>query len=193
MSTTSAAGAACAGEAQVISLVERARRGDRDAVEGLYRQHVDRIHGYLAHTVGNPHDAEDLTEQTFVRMIESIDRFRWGSAPFSAWLFRIARNLALDHFRATRRCHPDADPPQPAGALEPSAEDRFLAGFGRSGLVRSFRMLPPEQQQVLLLRIVWGLTSAETAATMEKSEAAVKALQHRALASLQRTVLPRAA
>ena len=69
-------------------------------------------------TVGNRHDAEDLTTQTFLKMLESIGRFRWQSAPFSAWLFRIAHNLAMDHFRATRRWQPEEEVPEPEGADE---------------------------------------------------------------------------
>ena len=67
-------------------------------------------------TVGNRHDAEDLTTQTFLKMLESIGKFRWQSAPFSAWLFRIAHNLAMDHFRARRRWQPEEEVPEPTGS-----------------------------------------------------------------------------
>src|SRR3712207_9019750 len=79
----------------VRRLVERAQAGDREALEELYLLHFDRIYSYLHMSVGSRHDAEDLTTQTFVKMLESIDRFRWQSVPFSAWLFRIAHNLAM--------------------------------------------------------------------------------------------------
>src|ERR1700758_726450 len=88
----------------VRQLVDRAQKGDRDALEELYLIHFDRIYGYLHMSVGNRHDAEDLTTQTFLKMLESIGRFRWRSAPFSAWLFRIAHKLAMEHFRGRRRC-----------------------------------------------------------------------------------------
>ena len=99
--------------AEIRRLVERAQSGDRDALEELYLLHFDRIYSYLHMTVGNRHDAEDLTTQTFLKMLESIGRFRWQSAPFSAWLFRIAHNLAMDHFRADRRWQPEEDVPEP--------------------------------------------------------------------------------
>src|SRR5215210_6698623 len=89
--------------AEMRALVERAQLGDRDALEELYLLHFDRIYSYLHMSVGNRHDAEDLTTQTFLKMLESIGRFQWKSVPFSAWLFRIAHNLAMDHFRAARR------------------------------------------------------------------------------------------
>ena len=81
-------------------LVRRAQRGDRAALEELYLLHFDRIYSYLQLSVGNRHDAEDLTNQTFIKMLERIDRFVWRDVPFCAWLFRIAHNLAMDHFRA---------------------------------------------------------------------------------------------
>src|SRR5262245_27193381 len=90
-------------------LVARAQAGDRSALEELYLLHFNRVYGYLYVTVGNRHDAEDLTTQTFLRMLESIGNFRWQSAPFSAWLLRIAHNLAMDYFRARWRTQPDPD------------------------------------------------------------------------------------
>src|SRR5881397_2454210 len=107
-------------------LVERGQQGERAALEELYLIHFDRIYSYLHMSVGNRHDAEDLTTQTFLRMLESITRFRWQSAPFSAWLFRIAHNLAMDHFRATRRWQPEEDVPEPHGEEELSAEDEAM-------------------------------------------------------------------
>src|SRR5437899_11504534 len=106
----------------IRELVAKAQQGDREALEELYLLHFDRIYSYLHMSVGNRHDAEDLTTQTFLKMLEAIGRFRWQSAPFSAWLFRIAHNLAMDHFRATRRTQVEEEVPEPPGSEEPSAE-----------------------------------------------------------------------
>jgi RNA polymerase sigma-70 factor (ECF subfamily) len=102
--------------ADVRRLVERAQQGDRRALEELYLMHFDRIYSYLQMSVGNRHDAEDLTNQTFVKMLESIERFEWRKVPISAWHFRIAHNLAMDHFRSRRRWQPEEEPPEPYGA-----------------------------------------------------------------------------
>src|SRR5438128_9975175 len=115
----------------VRGLVERAQAGAREALEELYLIHFDRIYSYLHVSVGNRHDAEDLTTQTFLKMLESIKRFRWQSAPFSAWLFRIAHNLAMDHFRASRRWQPEEDLPEPAGETEASAHAAAVRGIRR--------------------------------------------------------------
>ena len=173
---------------QIRDLVERAQLGDRAALEELYLIHFDRIYGYLHMSVGSRHDAEDLTTQTFVKMLESIGRFRWRSAPFSAWLFRIAHNLAMDHFRARRRWQPEEEIPEPAGVEEDSAEEQALASIGDASLLELIARLSPEQRQVLTLKFVFRFSNGEAAAILDKTEGAVKSLQHRALATLHRHV-----
>jgi RNA polymerase sigma-70 factor, ECF subfamily len=172
----------------VRELVDRAQRGDRTALEELYLLHFDRIYSYLHMSVGSRHDAEDLTTQTFVKMLEAIGRFQWRSVPFSAWLFRIAHNLAMDHFRANRRWQPEDDLPEGLHGEESSAEEQALASLSETSMLALIDRLSPEQRQVLTLKFVFRFSNAEAAAILEKSEGAVKSLQHRALASLQKHV-----
>jgi RNA polymerase sigma-70 factor, ECF subfamily len=172
----------------VRRLVGSAQRGDRSALEELYLLHFDRIYGYLQLSVGNRHDAEDLTNQTFIKMLESIDRFVWRHAPFSAWLFRIAHNLAMDHFRAGRRWQPEEEPREPPNAFEPSAEDEALHTIGRESMLGMIEGLSDDQRQVLTLKFVFDFSNAEVATILGKTEGAIKSLQHRALASLQRSL-----
>src|SRR4026209_1320080 len=143
--------------AEIRRLVERGQRGDREALEALYLLHFDRIYSYLHMSVGNRHDAEDLTTQTFLKMLEAIGRFRWRSAPFSAWLFRIAHNLAMDHFRATKRWQPEGEAPEPVEA-ESSAEDAALQSIGRKSMLQLIENLSHEQQQVLTLKFVFNFS-----------------------------------
>jgi RNA polymerase sigma-70 factor (ECF subfamily) len=168
------------------TLVERAQAGRLDAVDALYREHVDRIYAYLAASVGNQHDAEDLTIQTFVRMIESLDRFELRTAPFSAWLYRIARNLAIDHFRSSARARERTGRADARHGVHASAEEQALSALEQKGIRELVASLPLPQREVLTLKFVCGLSNAETAIVLEKSEGAVKALQHRALVALQR-------
>jgi RNA polymerase sigma-70 factor, ECF subfamily len=172
----------------VRQLVDRAQHGDRGALEELYLIHFDRIYGYLHVSVGNRHDAEDLTTQTFLKMLESIGKFRWRSAPFSAWLFRIAHNLAMDHFRARRRWQPEEDVPEPPGSEEPSAELQAMQSIGRQSMLELIERLSHEQQQVLTLKFVFNFPNADVATILGKTEGAVKSLQHRALVSLQKQI-----
>ena len=173
---------------RVRTLVDHAQQGDRDALEELYLIHFDRIYSYLHVSVGNRHDAEDLTTQTFLKMLESIGKFRWQSAPFSAWLFRIAHNLAMDHFRARRRWQPEEDVPEPPGSEEPSAELEAMQSIGRQSMLELIDRLSPEQQQVLTLKFVFNFPNADVAKILDKTEGAIKSLQHRALASLQKQI-----
>ena len=170
----------------VRALVERAKQGDRDAFEQLYLLHFDRIYSYLQMSVGNKHDAEDLTNQTFVKMIESIGRFEWRTVPISAWLFRIAHNLAMDHFRSRKRWQPEEEPPEPPGAEERSAEEEAFHAIGERSMLEMIEGLSEDQQQVLTLKFVFDFSNAEVGTILGKSEGAIKSLQHRALGSLQR-------
>jgi RNA polymerase sigma-70 factor, ECF subfamily len=172
--------------AEVRRLVERAQKGDREALEELYLIHFDRIYSYLQMTVGNRHDAEDLTNQTFVKMLERIGSFEWRKVPISAWLFRIAHNLAMDHFRAHRRWQPEEEPPEPADSAELSAEEEAMQSIGRQSMLEMIEGLSPDQQQVLTLKFVFNFPNGDVATILGKTEGAVKSLQHRALASLQR-------
>ena len=186
---TSAPGQASAA-LEVRTLVERAQRGDREALEELYLLHFDRIYSYLHLSLGNRHDAEDLTTQTFLKMLEAIGRFRWQSVPFSAWLFRIAHNLAMDHFRARRRVQTEDEVPEPPGQEESSAEEQAMDSLGQAGMLALIERLSAEQRQVLTLKFLFGFANAEVAGILGKTEGAVKSLQHRALASLQKHVSP---
>jgi RNA polymerase sigma-70 factor (ECF subfamily) len=169
-------------------LVARAQQGDREALEELYLLHFDRIYSYLHLSVGNRHDAEDLTTQTFLRMLEAIGRFRWQSVPFSAWLFRIAHNLAMDHFRASRRVQTEDEVADLPGQEESSAEEQAFDSLSRAGMLELIERLSAEQRQVLTLKFLFGFANGEVADILGKTEGAVKSLQHRALASLQRHV-----
>jgi len=167
-------------------LVARAQEGDRAALEELYLLHFDRIYAFLYVSVRNRHDAEDLTTQTFVRMLESIGRFRWQSAPFSAWLFRIAHNLAVDHFRSRQHIRVEEVPERDE---EAPAEAEALESIAQYGMLELIDRLSPEQRQVLTLKFYLGFDNAETAAILGKTEGSVKSLQHRALAALERQLV----
>jgi RNA polymerase sigma-70 factor (ECF subfamily) len=169
------------------ALVERGREGDREALAGLFRMHAERIEAYLAGSVGNRHDAEDLTSQTFSRMLERIDRYEDRSLPFSAWLFRIARNAAIDHFRATRREQLEGGWPELRDTA-PSAEEAALRRLEDRRVAELAERLSDDQRRVFALRFLLGRSNAEAAVSLGKTEGAVKALQHRALASLERSL-----
>lgn len=166
------------------ALIQLARRRDPEAISELYRRHVDAIYRYTYFRVSDSAVAEDLTAEVFLRALESIENYTDTGLPFSAWLFKIAHARVIDHWRRQER-HPQV------------ALDESLPGEKQDGetleiqerdaaLGRAIRRLSPDQQQVITLRFYAGLSNAEIAAIMNKTAGAVKALQHRALASLAR-------
>ena len=172
----------------VRELVARAQQGDRDALEELYLIHFDRIYSYLHVSVGNRHDAEDLTTQTFLKMLESI-----GTLPLAVG---AVLGLALPD-----RAQPRDGPLPRAPPLAARGGGARAAGLGGAvGRARgdavdrppvdagADRKLSPEQQQVLTLKFVFNFPNAEVATILDKTEGAIKSLQHRALASLQKQI-----
>jgi RNA polymerase sigma-70 factor (ECF subfamily) len=169
-------------------LVRRAKDGDRDAFAEIYDRHHQAIYTYVYYRVHDPQVAGDLTGEVFLRLVEKIESFTHRGRPILAWLYTIARNLVSDHKRKGARFQTCPLEEQVITREEnlPDAVQRTLT---RECLIRSLQHLTEDQQQVILCRFVEGRTSAETAALLGKSEGAVKALQHRALAALYRAML----
>src|SRR4051812_31769919 len=162
-----------AGEALVGAAAERAREGDDDALRLLYLLYADNVFGYVVAIVRDEHDAEDITSEVFARLPRALSRYRVSATPFTAWLLRVARNAALDHLRAQRSV-PLAEVRASGEGAEIGARDRL------DGLRSAFASLPDDQRQVMLLRLIAGLTPAEVAEQMGRSVDSVHALQHRA-------------
>ena len=170
---------------RVGDLVDRASKGSGEAFGQLYQMYVDRIYNYIYYKTGHAVDAEDLTEQVFIKAWEAIRRFRFEGKPFAAWLFKVARNVVIDHYR-TRKNNTDLSEVVSAiakdGDPEASAQRRATAQV----LMTAIRHLTDEQQQVILLKFVDGMDNTEISAAMGKKEGAIRALQYRALLALQR-------
>lgn len=168
-------------------LVTRARQGESQAWAEIYEEFFDRIFRFIFFKIGSQEEAEDLSSRVFLKAIESVGSFRWRGAPLSAWLFRIAHNLVIDHHRraaSQRRYLEQAPNPTPM----PSAEDEAIKVVEREEMHRAVAQLTSAQQEVINLRFGAGLSTAETAQAMKKSLAAVKALQHSALVNLRKIV-----
>lgn len=170
------------------SWVERARTGDPEAIGWLYEQYVDRIHRYVFLKLGDPTEAEDITEQVFLKMLEAIGAFRWQGSSFASWLFRIAHNQVVDHVRRRSR-HPQV-PLEPVGVLLASEHDdpyKLAEQSDYSNHLRNcMRELTDLQAQVINLKFWGGLSNAEVAVIMDRTEGAIKALQYSALQNLHK-------
>lgn len=165
-------------------LVRLARQGEGRAFGELYERYVGTIYRYVRSRVGGQQEAEDLTETVFLRALESLDRYEERGWPFSAFLYRIARNLITDRYRkGGEEVSLEAVVPQ---ALDgPSPEDRVLESEEADAVRRALRVLPTDYQEVIRLRILLSLSTAETAAWMGRSEGAVRVLLYRALKALR--------
>lgn len=166
-------------------LIESAKAGSETAFEQIYEDYFERIYAYIAARIGNRFDAEDLTEDVFVRALQSIGSFKWQGISIGAWLFRIAHNVTVDHHRknSRRQSVPIEDTLRSKG---PSPEERAATNIAFEKVREVFDRLTQAQQQVLSLRLASGISVAETAKIMGKSEGAVKASQHSALAAIRR-------
>ena len=168
-------------------LAAAACAGDTEAVGALYDRLVGPIYRYVVLRVRHPHDAEDLTQLVFERLVTALPRYRPSGRPFEAWAFRIARNAVIDHVRRDRAHEPLADG-HDAGHDE--TPDRVtLRGEEIRELRSAIRLLTMDQQEALALRFAAGLSAEEAAVVMGRRAGTVRGLTFRAIASLRRLLL----
>lgn len=167
-------------------LVRRAQRGDSDAIAQIYEENVAKVFRFIAFRVGDRVEAEDLTHDVFLRVVQSIDSFQWRGTSLKAWIFRIAHNLVVDHLRQrSRRPTTPLDDEFPLPAPDdPAAEAELRSTM--SQVLRAMRHLTEAQRQAITLRFASELSVEEVAQAMGKKPGAIKALQHSGLASLRR-------
>ncbi|RJP49029.1 MAG: sigma-70 family RNA polymerase sigma factor [Anaerolineaceae bacterium] len=167
-------------------VLARASHGDKDAFGLLYERYTERIFNYVYYRTGNVHDAEDLTARVFQRAMNHIHNYTDRGVPFSAWLYRIAHNLVANWHRDRSRKQEipiDDLPVLPARGDHP--ETTLVRTEEQDALLRLIRRLPPERQNLLILKFVENLSNAEIGQIMGRSEGAVKSLYHRTLLALR--------
>jgi len=169
-------------------LVIRIQGGDDSGFATLYSRYFERVYSYLRAVLRDGHEAEDATQQTFMKALEALHAYERRTDPFRGWLFAIARNCGTDSLRRGSRV-------QLVGAAEldrrredasPAPGEPLIEWLSDRSLARDFRRLPDPQQQVLVLRFLLDLSVRETARALERSEDNVKTLQSRALGSMRR-------
>jgi RNA polymerase sigma-70 factor (ECF subfamily) len=172
-------------EQQDTELAGLALQGDAEAFGVLYERHLPAIYRYVYFRVGSEAEAEDIAEETFVRAWEALPRYRLRKYPFTAWLYRIAHNLVVDYHRKHKPVDlPDGEWFNHAGRTA-SIEEIVGNRISLTKLVRVVGKLNEDEQQVIVLRFIEGLSHSEIAKILNKSEGASRVIQHRALASLK--------
>jgi RNA polymerase sigma-70 factor (ECF subfamily) len=170
---------------RLIALVELARKGDTEAFGMLYDHYQGSVYRFLYYRVGSVALAEDLTSETFFRALRSMSSFRWQGKDFGAWLMTIARNLTTDHYKSSKtRLETATEDMSPHDSATDGPEVAVLASLTNEALLTALKSLPPEQHECLVMRFLQGLSIAETAEVLGRSEGAIKQLQLRAVRNL---------
>ena len=168
------------------ALVKSAIAGDSSAFGRLYDRYHPMIYRFIAVKVGRREDAEDLTHQVFLAAWQNISRYQDMGHPFSSWLYRIARNQVIDHYRA-KKSDVSLDEMDYETILDPVSSHLDLPRkMEIEKTLKAVRQLSQDHQDVILMRFVEDLSVRETAKAMRRTEGAVKLLQHRAIKELQK-------
>jgi RNA polymerase sigma-70 factor (ECF subfamily) len=167
---------------EVVRAVARAKQGDQAAMKYQYTRYSGNVYGYARSIVRNDHDAEDVVQQVFTRVMTAIRSYEQRSVPFSAWLLRITHNMAIDFVR--RRTPTLDDSERPLAEDRPQFDSHQLRGALRDAL----RELPEVQREILVLRHLGGYSPVEIAEHLGRSENSVHGLHHRGRRALQRAL-----
>jgi RNA polymerase sigma-70 factor (ECF subfamily) len=164
---------------RVSQAVKRAQAGDREALGFLYARFADNVHGYVCSIVHDPHEAEDVTQQVFAKLIRVIGKYEEREVPFFAWMLRVARNLAVDHLRHQRVIPVEEVRASDRGSGDPAS------GRPLNDLREALAELPSDQREVLVLRHFAGLSPVEIATRTGRSEGSIHGLHHRGRRALK--------
>jgi RNA polymerase sigma-70 factor (ECF subfamily) len=165
-------------DALLTRAIAATKAGDTSALHFIYVRYADDVRGYVQSIVRDPHDAEDITQNVFAKLMKAIRKYEQREVPFAAWILRVARNASLDHMRARRLI--------PCEEVRTSDEGYEQIGFERSQSIReALERLPEEQREVLVLRHIAGLSPGEIAERLDKSEGSIHGLHHRGRGALR--------
>jgi RNA polymerase sigma-70 factor (ECF subfamily) len=171
----------------VSKAVRRAQAGDRDALAFLYARYADNIYGYVRSIVHDHHEAEDVTQHVFAKLIHVIGKYQEREVPFFAWLLRVARNVAVDHIRQQRLV-----PVEEVRAADAASPD-VLGSGPMTDLKEALSALPRAQREVLVLRHLAGLSPTEIASRTGRTEGSIHGLHHRGRRALTAELAARGA
>jgi len=164
----------------VSQAVTRAKQGDREALRYLYVRYADHVYGYVLSIVRDEFEAEDVTQQVFAKLITKLEKYEPRAVPFSAWIIRVSRNVAVDHMRQRR-----AIPCEEVRELQVHEGDDESARHRALDLRRALATLPEDQRQVVVMRHLVGLTPGEIAGKLGRTEPSIHGLHHRGRGALR--------
>jgi RNA polymerase sigma-70 factor (ECF subfamily) len=167
-------------------LVQQAIKRDRAAFTALYERCVDRVYRHVYYKVSSHVDAEDITQEAFVKAWQSIDRYKRTGAPFVSWIITIAGNLVIDHYRRQAKVivTDEIYEVKPAEQVQNPAREAEV-NFDNAIIKEAVLKLKGDKQRVILMHFIDGLTYEEIARALNKSEGAIRVIQYRALGELR--------
>jgi RNA polymerase sigma-70 factor, ECF subfamily len=168
-----------AGNSRLVQqAVEHAKAGDGEGLHFLYVRYAPDVLRYINSVVHDQHEAEDITQNVFAKLMTAIKKYEQREVPFTAWIMRVARNAALDHMRARRAV--------PAEEVRVADNGKAQVSLDRSRALRqALEELPDDQREVLVLRHIVGLSPVEIATALDKTESSVHGLHHRGRRTLR--------
>ena len=164
----------------VDQAVMRAKQGDREALRFLYVRYADHLYGYVLSIVRDEHEAEDVTQHLFAKLMTALPKYEPREVPFSAWILRVARNVAVDHMRQRR-----AIPCDEVREMDTTRSDDDASRMRSFGLRDALASLPEEQRQVVVMRHLVGLSPGEIAHRLGRTEPSIHGLHHRGRGALR--------
>lgn len=165
------------------ALVQKAATGDQVAFAALYELHADRVYRHVHFQVLDGHDAEDITQEVFIKAWRSLPRYKHTGAPFVSWLIVIARNAIVDHFRSKKDMRELDESNEPEGNSDPVAS--VEAKFGRAEIRDAVMRLKGDKRAVVIMHFIDGFSYEEIAKALGKSEGTIRVIQHRALKDMK--------
>ena len=173
-------------------VVEAAQAGDLDALASIYDSHINQVYRYTLARLGNVHDAEDVAEEIFLKMLSGLASYEWRKVPFAAWLMRIAHNEVVNFARKNgRRAHDTELPEELVDRQNDDPAETTARQLALEDLRSAVALLPEAQRDVIILRFASGLSVADTAKALHKRENNVKVLQHKGMLRLQVLMTPK--
>jgi len=175
-------------KALVSFLIDQAIQGDAESFGKLYDIYMERIYRNVLYRTGNRAEAEDITQQVFMKAWQAMGRYRQTASSFAAWLLKIAHNLTVDYYRQ-KKCVMDIDNEVIVDWKEPGPQEAAEERFDRHRLRRAIMQLPGDQQQVVLMGFIEECSYPEIAAALGKKEGNVRVIMHRALIRIRNILM----
>ncbi|MDI6820838.1 MAG: sigma-70 family RNA polymerase sigma factor [Patescibacteria group bacterium] len=171
-----------------IEIVKKAKNGDEKAFGKLYDEHMPRIYRFVLLRTGRKADAEDLTHQIFMNAWQNVNRYEFRGFPFSSWLYRIANNAVIDYYRTWKNNQPLETTAEEVLTESPNFDEQLDQQLNLKIVKAAINDLEQNQQNVLIMKFVDDLSNKEIAEALEKSEGAIRVIQHRALKQLKNII-----